>query len=135
MVTEISRANCVTNFHSEDQTVIKTVGHLSAIREQIKCRLCGLRGCLWQEAQEVCLHVKSQTQDGVTSIACTHTNIKARPAPSCVETYCVWLAKPPEFPLPMSISGIQTPFWLLIKEGWGGFHACRRGYSGAVCGI
>lgn len=97
----------------------KKVSHLLATREQIKCRLCGLGGCLWQEAQEISLHVKSQNLVGATCTACTHTKIKTWSAPSYVETYCGWLAKPPECALPVGISGIQTPFWLLIKEGLG----------------
>lgn len=109
----------VTNFHSEDQTVIKTASHLLAIREQIKCRLCGLRSCLWQGAQEISLLVKSQNLLGATSTACAHTKITTGPARSCAETHCVRLAKPPELPLPMSVSGIQSPFWLPIEGGLG----------------
>lgn len=70
--TENSGMNCVTNLHSEDQNVINTVSHLLATKKQIKRRLCGLRSCLWQEAQEISLHVKSQSLFVSVSAACTH---------------------------------------------------------------
>lgn len=77
----------VINFHSEDQNAIKPVSHLLAIKKQIKYRLCGLRSCLWQEAQEISLHVKSQNL--FVSIYCLYTQqMKTRPAPSYVETHC-----------------------------------------------
>lgn len=104
----------VINLHCEDQNAIKPVTHLLAIKKQIKHRLCGLRSCLWQEAQEISLHVKSQNPS--VSIHCLYTQqIRTRLAPSYVETLCVWLANP-KFLLPMGISAAQSPFWSLIKE-------------------
>lgn len=66
------------------------------------------------------------------SIYCLSTQqIKTRPAPSCVEAHCGWLANP-ELPLPGGIFAIQSPFWLLIKEGQRQPSCLQRSSSAAV---
>lgn len=77
---------------------------------------------LWQEAQEISLHVKSPNL--FVSIYCLYTQqIKTRPAPfQFKHRVSAWLSWVPTAP---GHFWIQSPFWLLSKGSRGSPRACR----------